>query len=147
MANSLWDLFVRISGDNSGLKQSLKGSQDDLGSFEQFAAGIGEKLAASLGFAAIGAAVIKTGVMFDSASAKIGRATGMVGADLAGLNKSFADLYSESTQSGEQVAAGLAKIAIETKMTGTALEKLTQVNLNFAKVTSSDVGGAIEGTQ
>jgi TP901 family phage tail tape measure protein len=151
---SLFDLFVSISGDSSGYKKAMKDSQADTSDFEKAAvaatdkisdafAGLGLKLTA----AGIGAFVLGIGKELQEASSMISRETGAIGANLAGLEESFKKLYAGSAQSSEEVAGGLAKIAVETKLTGAELEALTEANLKFAKVASTDVRGAVDQTQ
>jgi TP901 family phage tail tape measure protein len=151
---SLFDLFVSISGDNSGFKRSIKDSQKDVSDFGTLAENVTGKIGdafASLGVkmtaAGIGAFLIKTGTDFQAASNQIQKTTGETGEALASLDTSFKHLYASSARSSEEIAGGLAKLRVETKQTGQALEDLTAANLRFAKVTSSDVASAVDETQ
>ena len=56
---SLWELFVKVSGDNSHFKQSMRESHDELLKFDEFAEEIGNKLGKYLTFAAIGEGAIQ----------------------------------------------------------------------------------------
>jgi phage-related minor tail protein len=154
MANSLWELFVRVSGDNSHFKRTIKDSQGDLSAFERTAVAATNKIGdafSALGLrmtgVGIAAYIFSVGRDFENASAKIAKSTGEVGQNLAGLNESFKRLYAQSGRSAEEIADGLAKIRAETKLSGPALEALTAANLKFAKVTSSEVGAAVDQTQ
>lgn len=151
---SLWQLFVSIQGENSGFKKSLKDSQQDLTSFEKTASSVTDKignallaLGPKLSAVGIAAFILKTGEAFEQAQAKISRATGETGKTLEGLNENFRHLYAASGKSADEVAEGLSKVRIETKLQGEALESLTMANLRFAKVTDSSVGAVVEQTQ
>lgn len=151
---ALWELFVKVSGDNSSYKKSIRESGSDTEQFGSvvdritgLASAAWSKLGVTMSAAGIGAVILNTGKDFQNASAQISRATGDTGNSLASLNDSLTHVYAGSAQSLEQISGGLSKLHIETKLTGDALETLTGANLRFAKVTGSDVKGAVEETQ
>jgi phage-related minor tail protein len=144
---NLYELFVKLSCDGSDLNKGLGVAKGNLGKFAQDAEGFGSQLAKALPFAAIGAAAYSAAQKFQDAEFTIRRATGATGADLEALSKSFQTVYVSTAKSAEDVSHALAKLNVETKLTGKALEDLTSYNLKFAKVTGQDTVQAIEGTQ
>lgn len=144
---SIWELFVRLSGDNSNFKQSFKESGGILTAFEQQAASSGAKILGALSFTALAAGALASAEKFQEAGFTIQRSTGASGERLAGLNQAFKDLYATSAKGADVIAASLSTITRETGAQGEQLEKLTKANLAFAKVTGTDVKEAIDSTQ
>jgi TP901 family phage tail tape measure protein len=151
---SLFDLFVSIAGDNSGYKKALRDSQQDTSDFEKTVTAASGRIGdafSSLGMKLTGAGILTAfvdiGNNFQQAEAQISRSTGLVGSDVAGLDTVFRDLYATSARSSEEIVGGLSKLAVETKLSGDALESLTRVNMAFAKVTGLDVPAAVGETQ
>jgi len=143
---SLFELFVKISGDNSSFKKSVKDSQADLAQFETTAeatasrmAVIGTKLMGAIGFASIGAGAIAAASKFNEASVAIQNATGATGERLDSLNKSFTAVYKSVDESSGEVSKTLALLATRSQATGKELEELTRKTLNLAKTQKEDV--------
>src|ERR1035441_10249712 len=55
---SLWELFVQISGDNSGFKQSVKDSGDSLLGFDKLASDVGGRVAGYLSVTALAGGIL-----------------------------------------------------------------------------------------
>ena len=137
---SLWELFVKVSGDNSSYKQSMRESNDVTNQFGQTFDTLDKKLGAALGFGAIGAGALAAANKFEDASVRIQRATGATGDKLDGLEKSFTNVYTQSAASAEKVSNTLALLSTRTQATGKDLEQLTLSTLSLAKVQGEDVG-------
>jgi hypothetical protein len=144
---SLFELFVKISGDNSSFKQSMKESGDSLGQFGQLAETASAKIASALGFTALVAGAYASAEAFKEASNQIQRSTGATGDSLDKLTGSMQTLFASSTQSQATIGAALSEISIKTGQTGAALESLTKSTLNFAKVTGQEVVPTVQTTQ
>ena len=146
----LYQLFVRISGDNSSFKSAMKDSQADLATFETTTeasanriAAIGTKLMGAIGFGALGAGALAAAKKFEDASVQIQRSTGATGDKLDSLEKSFAAVYAQVPKSAEQVTAALTVLSTRTDTTGKSLEALTVASLKLANIHKEDAGTII----
>src|ERR1022692_3495429 len=100
---SLWELFVQISGDNSGFKQSVKDSGDSLMGFDKLASDVGGRVAGYLSVTALAGGILASAEAFDKAGVQIQRSTGATGQRLDGLTASMKSLYSGTAQYGAEV--------------------------------------------
>jgi hypothetical protein len=151
---SLWELFVKVSGDTSNYKQSIK---ESVSITEQFGATfdtLDAKLSKAVGFLTAGTTFVAAGgfalsaaLKFEAAGNTIERMTGATGAQLKGLEESMKTVFAGTTQSADVVAEALSKIEVKTGATGTSLNDLTAASLRFAKATGGDVSATIEANQ
>ncbi len=99
----------------------------------------GAKLASALGFGALGAGAIAAASKFQDAGITIQRSTGATGERLAGLEKSFANVYKQTAASSDAVSTTLALLSTRTGATGKDLEDLTLKTIKLAKTQREDV--------
>lgn len=143
----LFELFVSVIGDNSSFKKAIKNSSDSLSEFEKLAVSAGAKIAGALTFAAIAKGALDSAEKFQEAGFKIQRSTGATGTRLDAINESFKNLYRTSGATADVIGDSIATITRKTGASGKSLESLTKANLQFAKVTGTDVKQAIDSTQ
>lgn len=143
---SLMDLFVRITGDNTSFKKSVRESGDELNRFGTLTdsmvgrmANAGTRLAGALGFGALSAGAIAAGEKFETAFVQIQRSTGATGDKLKGLQNSFVSVYKQTAASSEQVANVLGLLSTRTQATGKDLENLTLKTIQLSKTQREDV--------
>lgn len=137
---AIWDLFVKLSGDNSNYKQSMQESTAITQQFGTTFSTLDQKLGAALGFGAIGAGALAAANKFDQAYAQISKSTGATGEKLKGLESSFTEVYKHTAASSEDVATALSNLSARTGATGEQLEKLTLSTIKLAKTQREDVG-------
>ena len=154
----LQSLFVRFGLDASSFSDGIKSvesqSEGSFGKISGLGSGMADtitsafsRMGVALSAVGIGTFAIKTSMEFQEAAANIERATGAVGAQAGELKSVFDSLYVSSGKSATEISSALAKVAVETKLTGQALQSLTADNLAFAKVTGGDVVSSVEETQ
>jgi TP901 family phage tail tape measure protein len=143
MGNTIQDLIVTLGGDTTGIEGALGSAEKLLKEFGLSFAGIIE----GFSFSAVIAATIEAGETFEKASIQMQRATGATGEALDGMEENFKNLYATSAASGEAIAGALSQISQKTGATGDELEALTKSELQFAKVTGTDVKTSVDATQ
>ena len=139
----LYQLFVRISGDNSSFKQSMQEAGNVAETFGSRFDAVDKKLALMGGLAAISTGAVLAAKKFEDSGVQIQRSTGATGDKLEGLTKAFQDVYTQTSKSAEQVSTSLALLSTRTGATGKDLEALTLASLKLANVHKEDVSGVV----
>src|ERR1035438_4309665 len=99
----LYQLFVRISGDNSSFKQSMQEAGNVAETFGSRFDAVDKKLALMGGLAAISTGAVLAAKKFEDSGVQIQRSTGATGDKLEGLTKAFQDVYrSEERRVGKE---------------------------------------------
>src|SRR5579884_238573 len=102
---SLWELFVSVTGDNSGFKRTMQDSGNEAESFATKWEAVDKRLAVSVGFATIAGGAYAAAQKFEDAGVQIQRSTGATGAKLAELEDSFKSVYTQTAKSSDEVSS------------------------------------------
>ncbi|MDA1477264.1 phage tail tape measure protein [Bacillus sp. CLL-7-23] len=92
---------------------------------------------------AFGGAAMASAYKLDQATKNIRAGTGATGKALAGLRKSFDNVFAKVPEDADTVSNALADINTRTGLTGKPLEKLTKQFLDLSRITGQDVSTSI----
>jgi TP901 family phage tail tape measure protein len=145
--NPLASLIIKFIADASPFVSGVKEMQDTTEKAASKIAEVGKTIATALPFAALSGEAFHAAEEFENATAKIARVTGATGDSLRELQRSFKELFTDTTVPAEQLADALGVLARETRLTGDPLETLTRVNAQLAHVTGAELVPQIEATQ
>ncbi|MCE5256867.1 MAG: phage tail tape measure protein [Spirochaetaceae bacterium] len=140
---TLWELFVKISGDNSSYKKSVSEANIATEKLGSTFASVDKKLAAAIGFASIGAGALAAASKFEEAYVQIQRSTGATEERMKKLEESFTNVYKQTGASSEKIAEVLSMLSTRTQATGKDLEDLTLKTLKLAKTQREDVSAIV----
>lgn len=135
------ELRLVILGDARGAERALQ-------KLDAAAGGIGKTLAVGLAaggvaLAGLGAAALKLGGSFDAAYDTIRIGTGATGKALEGLQAEFRDVVQNVPVSFGEASTAIADLNTRLGLTDDALERSATQFLNLARITETDVAGAI----
>jgi phage-related minor tail protein len=135
-------IVIKITGNTKGLQKAIGKSQGMLSSF-----GLNAKKALAGGIVAGGAlaakALFDVGVMAQEMESIIVKGTGASGDALADLVESSRDVLASVPDSSEMVAGALADVNTFFGETGTKLEDTSELFLDFARLTGTDVTASV----
>lgn len=100
--------------------------------------------AASAVVASLGAFALKAGDEINTAYGKIQAGTGATGAKLDELKASFHALYGETAAGAEDVSRAIESLNTRFGLTGTALEEVATMALQFSEATGGDGVAAMD---
>lgn len=95
---------------------------------------------------AVGAALLKLGKDFETASNTIRIGTGATGKDLQGLNDDFKAVYGQVSSSMSDTSKMIADLNTRTGLAGKPLQDLSVQMLKLAKITGGDINTLIPAT-
>jgi hypothetical protein len=137
------NLIANTKQFDATMKQTAKQLKRDAKTFEEFGSSLQK---ASLPLVALGASAMYSANQFDSAFDKIRASTGATGETLEGLKDTFADVFSNSTQSADEVASVISQLNARLGLTGEPLRALSEQVLQLAETTGQDLNGAVENS-
>lgn len=140
---TLSQLLVKITGDDSSLQSTLDKSGKSTQAWGDKVAAIGQMVATSLPFLAIGAGALAASEKMESAFRTIANRTGETGEALKGLEESFKKVYASNAASADQASSALALLHARTGLTGKGLEDLTAQMLKVSKQMGLDASQTI----
>jgi phage-related minor tail protein len=148
MATVIQEAIFKIKLDDSEVKTGVDGVESKLGSLSNIGnkmSGFGTALSAAvtLPIIAIGTAALNAGLLVDDAYDTIRTGTGATGDALKGLQGSFNSVFGNTASDAATVATAIADINTRLGHTGKPLEDLSTQFVNFARITGTDVAGAI----
>lgn len=135
-------------GVEDKFSQGLSSASSKFSSFGADLTRLGAGLTASLTLPllGIGASIIKIGSEFDDAFDSIAIATGATGDALKALEQNFRNVVANVPASFAAASEAMGTLAARTGLTGQALEELTKVELELARMTKGELAGQIVST-
>lgn len=129
-------------------KKKIVDTQKELTRFGKDFQKIGKDLSTAISapLLAIGTAAVFAANKYDSAMDSIRAGTGKTGKELEGLGKSFKSVFTDSTQSVDDVSSVLSNLNRTLGLSGKPLEDLSKQVLGLAEVTGQDLGGILGST-
>jgi phage-related minor tail protein len=148
MATVIQEAIFKLKLDDSDVKSGVGNVEKEIGGLANIGnkmTGFGTALSAAvtLPIIAIGTAAFKAGVAVDDAYDTIRVGTGATGDALKGLKDSFGTVFGNTASDAATVATAIADINTRLGLTGEPLESLSTQFVNFARITGTDVAGAI----
>lgn len=140
---SLKELIVKIGADTKGLDDGITKAKGGIAGFSVSAGAAAA--AASAAFAAVGAALVKVGTDWETATATIRNGTGATGAALDDLRESAANVFKGVPETIGNVANVIAVLNTQTSATGGSLETLTTKLINVSQLLGEDATANAEG--
>lgn len=139
------DIVVRLLGDIKGLERALAQAVRATDSVGQKMKKTGAIMSATVTPAAGALAVAfkKSFDEFDTGSDALRVKTGLMGKDLAGLEKNFKDVAGQVVQPLSEVGNVMGELAARTNLTGKPLEQLTKQVLDLARITGGDAQASV----
>lgn len=141
MASGNRPVLVRIAGDTTLFKKSIKGVKGSLKGLGDAAKIGGAAIAA--GFAAGAAGIVKIGGTFEGVEKTLRVGTGATGKDLQSLTDITKKIATAVPSDFGTVATAVADINTRLGLTGTELQSFSQQMLNLSNITGTDVEGNI----
>lgn len=133
---------IEILGDDRDAKRAFSSVERGIGGLGRAAAVGGTAIAAGLAIG--GAALFKIGETFEEVRGTITRGTGAVGDQLEAFVESAKDVLQTVPDTADVVAAALADVNTFFGISGKQLEETTELYLDFARLTGSEVATAID---
>ena len=142
MASGNRPVLVRIAGDTSLFKKSIKGVNSSLKGMGKAAKIGGAAIAA--GFAAGAAGIVKMGSTFESVERTLRVGTGATGQALEGLKDITKSLAKNVPADFKDIGTAVADINTRLGLTGKDLESFSEQMLNLSRITGTDLQGNIK---
>ena len=142
MASDSRPVLVRIAGDSSLFKKSIKGVNSSLKGLGDAAKIGGAAIAA--GFAAGAAGIVKMGSTFESVERTLRVGTGATGEALEGLKDITKSLAKTVPADFKDIGTAVADINTRLGLTGPELESFSEQMLNLSRITGTDLQGNIK---
>ncbi len=142
MASGNRPVLVRIAGDTSLFKKSIKGVNSSLKGMGKAAKIGGAAIAA--GFAAGAAGIVKMGSTFEDVERTLRVGTGATGDALEGLKDITKSLAKNVPADFKDIGTAVADINTRLGLTGPELESFSEQMLNLSRITGTDLQGNIK---
>jgi phage-related minor tail protein len=135
-------VLVRIAGDTTLFKKSIKGVKGSLSGLSKTAKLAGAGIVAGIGGATVG--ILKMGSTFEEVERTLRVGTGATGDALEGLKDITKNLAKTVPADFKDIGTAVADINTRLGLTGKDLESFSEQMLNLSRITGTDLQGNIK---